>query len=181
VRITGGEYAGIPIICPKQSLRPTMDRVRESFFSSLGDITGAYFLDVFAGSGVVGLEAVSRGAGYVVMVERDGRKKAVIQQNIEKTKAKNCIAVRIMNAEGYIKHPEYSFDIVFMDPPFPFKNRAKLLSLAAANGCIKEGGLLLMHHPGNETLPDKTAGLELYKEKKYGHSRMVFYRYSGIE
>ena len=83
MRITGGLYRGRTILCPPGEIRPAMDRMRESLFSILGDISQAPFLDLFSGSGLVGIEAASRGAQPVHLVELDAGKKATILKNIQ--------------------------------------------------------------------------------------------------
>ena len=92
MRITGGKYTNRRIQCPKGEIRPAMDRMRESMFSILGDLQGRNFLDLFSGSGLVAIEAASRGAEPVVLVEKDFRKAAVIRKNLE-----------IIDEQAYIK------------------------------------------------------------------------------
>ena len=82
MRITGGKYVRGKIVCPPGVIRPAMDRMRESLFAILGDLSGLSFLDLFSGSGVVAIEAASRGAEPIVLVEMDRGKKATIEKNL---------------------------------------------------------------------------------------------------
>jgi 16S rRNA (guanine966-N2)-methyltransferase len=96
--------------------RPTADRVREALFSMLGDITGARVLDLYAGSGALGIEALSRGAASAVFVERDRRAAATIQANLDIVGAEGEVSRR--DALAFVRHDRRSYDLVFCDPPY---------------------------------------------------------------
>ena len=100
MRVTGGIYGGRQVKCPKGVIRPSMDRMRESVFSILGNMEGLSFLDMFSGSGIIGIEAASRGAEPVVLVEKDFIKKNVIKENI--AFVESDIQLRLMSVERYI-------------------------------------------------------------------------------
>ncbi len=172
MRITGGIYRGRTIACPKGEIRPAMDRMRESVFAVLGDLEGKSFLDLFSGSGVIGIEAASRGAEPVVLVEKDYIKKDVLRENISFVKSE--IRFFIQPVERFIKKAE-PFDIIFLDPPFPMKNKLNLLQAIEERGILKPGGLLLMHYPKEESFPDSIGCLARVDVRSYGRSVVIFY------
>ena len=175
MRITGGSYRGRNIACPKGIIRPAMDRMRESMFSILGDLEGLSFLDLFSGSGCVGIEAASRGAEPIVLVEKDFKKKPVIEKNISFVDEE--ISLRMMSAEKYMSICGKSFDLVYMDPPFPMGGKIKLIERACSTGVLKQDGRLLIHYPSEEKWPDKVADFTVYDRRAYGRSILLFFRY----
>ncbi|MEW6611922.1 MAG: 16S rRNA (guanine(966)-N(2))-methyltransferase RsmD [Pseudomonadota bacterium] len=119
LRIIGGQCRGRRLKTPTgRGVRPTADRVRETLFNWLAPrLPGARVLDLFAGSGALGLEALSRGAREAVLVERDRRHLAVLQENVGLCALPGAV-VKAMDALAYLKGPATSFDIVFLDPPY---------------------------------------------------------------
>lgn len=177
MRITGGKYSGRTISFEKGLLdvRPAMDRMRESIFSILGDLEGFAFCDLFSGSGIIALEAASRGAKHIVAVEKDAQKRANLIKNM--SIVEEHIEVKIIAVELYLMRCKESFDICFCDPPFPYKWKADLLSKAGAGTFIKEGGLFVMHHPKEDRFPEKAGVLQLEDTRAYGRSIVKFYRH----
>lgn len=174
MRITGGIYRGRKISCPPGSIRPTMDRMRESMFAVLGDIEGCAFLDLFSGSGIVGIEAASRGASKVVLVEKDFKKKPVLSRNAAVMKEVGSIV--IMPAERYIKKGTDQFDCIFLDPPFRYREKHKLLSDVAESILSPVGGLVLIHYPSSEIIPHSIGPLERIDQRKYGGSLLEIFK-----
>lgn len=150
-----------------------MDRMRESMFSILGNLEGLSFLDVFSGSGVIGIEAASRGAEPVELVEKDKIKKKTILENI--SWVESPINLHLMPGEIYIKNCRRDFDIVHFDPPFPLKNKERFLRLADTYGIVKKGGTLMMHYPDEESYDERIGSLRQYDLRKYGRSMLIFY------
>lgn len=175
MRITGGSYRGRTITCPKGIIRPAMDRMRESLFSILGDIEGLSFLDLFSGSGCVGIEAASRGAEPVVLVEKDFKKKTVIQRNMSFVDEE--ISLKMMSAEKYMNICGGKFDLVYMDPPFPMGGKIKLVERASSTGILKEDGMLIIHYPSEEKWPEQVGELKAVDRRTYGRSILLFFRY----
>lgn len=173
MRITGGSYCGRTIICPKGVIRPAMDRMRESQFSILGNITGCSFLDLFSGSGCVGIEAASRGASPIVLVEKDYKKKGVILKNIDFVK--EDINLKMMSAEKFMKITNYSFDYIYLDPPFPMKNKIKLVEIAVKEELLKKRGKLIIHYPAEEKWPEMVGSLRVVDKRVYGRSILLFF------
>lgn len=175
MRITGGSYRGRTITCPKGVIRPAMDRMRESLFSILGNIADESFLDLFSGSGCVGIEAASRGAQPVVLVEKDFKKKTVIQKNM--SIAEEDISLRMMSAEKYMSICKKTFDLVYMDPPFPMGDKIKLIEKASSTGILEPEGRLIIHYPSEEKWPDKIGDFTVYDRRAYGRSILLFFKY----
>jgi len=155
--------------------------VREALFSILGSRTvGARFLDLYAGSGAVGLEAWSRGAGFVHWVELDVRTLPILNNNVHKlcdskTRISRCEALRFLKK----KLVANEFDIIFADPPYNSKEKKSgvliellnALSISVAPGA---GGLFIMQQGKDESLPDHT-GWKLLDDRAYGSTRLMFF------
>ena len=130
VRVIGGKWRGRVISFPSNiALRPTPNRVRETVFNWLGqDMSGKVCLDLFAGSGAMGIEAASRGSEHVVMVESDRKVYSVLQSSLQKLRA--CqIELLMMDALKFIISDQRLFDVIFLDPPYQLGLLPKLLSL----------------------------------------------------
>jgi 16S rRNA (guanine966-N2)-methyltransferase len=178
MRITGGSYRGRVVSCPPGVIRPAMDRMRESLFAVLGDLTGCSFLDLYAGSGVVGIEAASRGAEPVVFVEKDPGKRAVLVKNTSfLTQARQ---IHIMPVERYLARQSARFDFIFLDPPFGQKGTEEVLRTIMARGTLAEQGLLLAHLPREQLPAEPPEGLRLADRRDYGRSVLLFYRCSAV-
>lgn len=177
MRITGGIYRGRTILCPPGVIRPSMDRMRQSLFSILGDLEGISFLDLFSGTGILGVEAASRGADPVLLVEKDPRKKPTILKNIRFVQSH--IDLVVAPVERFLKTNQRSWDLVFLDPPFDFEGKAAVLDLACAAPHLSPGGLAIMHLHRAEKLPTDRPGLVLSDRREYGQSLLLFFRLKG--
>ena len=173
MRITGGTLKNRIVQCPKGVIRPAMDRMRLSLFSILGNIEGFSFLDLFSGSGICALEAASRGANPVVSVERDEIKFGTLLANVSIAEKK--IQCKRMSVELFIKRNKDAFDIIYIDPPFPYKFHKELLQTLSFSPTCKEGSLILMHRP-KEKPNDEIEGLAKIDERHYGRSIVDFYK-----
>ena len=173
MKITGGIYKGRNILCPKGIIRPAMGRMRESLFAVLKDLRGRSFLDLYAGSGVVGLEAVSRGARPVVFVEKDYGKKRVLERNTAFTGTD--IEINIMPVERFIRREKRSFNIIYLDPPFTQPGKAEVIRRLAEKKLLNDTGTLIIHIFKEEVFPDKIGSLLLSERKTYGGSVLLFY------
>ncbi|MCX7787241.1 MAG: 16S rRNA (guanine(966)-N(2))-methyltransferase RsmD [Spirochaetes bacterium] len=178
MRITGGFLKGRKIQCPPGELRPAMDRMRESVFSILqSELGGASFLDLFCGSGIIGIEAYSRGASTVVFVEKDPKKRSTLFQNVSLLEGKGII--HIMPVERYLRFAkEGPFHLVFLDPPYPYRFRHDLLKQLNSSSLINPDSLVLIHHPKEDPLPEEVGRLHLEQQRAYGRSIVSFYRAS---
>ena len=115
-----------------------MDRMRQSLFSILGNLEGVSFLDLFSGTGVIGIEAASRGAAPVLLVEKDPRKKATILKNI--TFVETHIDLVVAPVERFLRTNQRSWDMIFLDPPFDFEGKGVVLDEACALPAPRPGG-----------------------------------------
>ena len=185
MRIAGGEFRGRVLYAPKGlDVRPTQDRVREALFSMLqNEIRGMSFLDLFAGSGGVGLEALSRGAVSATFVERSPQSLACISRNIEELKiGPRCKVIRADVYEWLAGRSQVSdaldFDIAYADPPYATGEKqgyADVLARLADGGVVKAGGLFIAEMRHCQT-PDISPAWELCRDRTYGQTRLAVYR-----
>lgn len=173
MRITGGSLVGRTVECPAGVIRPAMDRMRESLFAILGDLTGQSFLDMFSGSGICALEASSRGADPVFLVEKDPLKVETIFKNI--SMAPHRIECKFMAVELFLKRTHETFDIIYFDPPFPYRFHESLIEMAGKLPVLKSGGLALMHRPRERELPDQIGVMKRTDQRVYGRSIVDFF------
>lgn len=169
LRIIGGNWRGRSIRFPDVAdLRPTPDRVRETLFNWLQwDVAGCRCLDLFAGSGALGFEAASRGAGEVVLVESSSRIVSQLCENIAHLGASNINVLKI-SALDYLQSPKQPFDIVFVDPPFRLGLMEQCLLLLAGNNWLKSGAQVYLEYPLESDLPTMPPGLKLIRQKNAG-------------
>lgn len=142
-------------------------------FSILGDLEGCSFLDLFSGSGIIGIEAASRHAAPVVLVEGDAGKRKTISANI--SMVESAMTLRIMRVERYLATTREQFDLVFLDPPFRYPNKHTLLELVDRKRVLRPGGRLLIHHPRSDDLPPRVGYLTRSDIRTYGGSIVDFY------
>ena len=169
LRIIGGRWRGRRLSVPEaEGLRPTPDRVRETLFNWLQPyIAGATCLDLFAGTGALCLEALSRGAGQVVMVEKDAHVVECLRQHVATLQARNADVVQA-DAVDFLRQTPQQFDIVFLDPPFKSDLIARCAELVETNGWIKRGGLVYVEAPSQIDVLPLPATWELIRSKKAG-------------
>ena len=200
MRITGGEFGGRNLKVPKSdAIRPTQDRVREAVFNIIQfDIAGSDFLDLFAGSGAVGLEALSRGAKSVTFVEQNRRHLAVLNENLKMLTGgvaggSGCAMqnrdsmltggarTTVVAADAYRWIERYSgpgFSIGFADPPYALgeeRGYAQVLATLAERGVIREGGLFIAEMTAVQKA-EETPGWELVRDRTYGKTRICMWR-----
>ena len=181
MRVTGGEFGGRKLsVPPGDKIRPTQDRVREALFSMLmNDIPGARFIDLFAGSGAVGLEALSRGAEQVVWVEKNSRHIRVLRRNSDLL-ASGRGEIVCSDVERWLKTGGRgrSADVVFADPPYRDardKGFDEILKLLTENNVVAGNGLFVTEMPVACDVAE-AEGWELLKNREYGHTRLAVYR-----
>ncbi len=150
MRVIAGTYRGRKLSTVKSlAVRPTADRAKQVIFDVLStrvDLDGVSILDIFAGSGSLGIEALSRGAGSVVFVERSGDALTVLEQNIRSLKAEGaCERVR-GDVYAYLRQARREFDVVFADPPYDLPGIEQLPDAIGRSGVIRRGGWLVMEH-----------------------------------
>ncbi|MGQ4614653.1 16S rRNA (guanine(966)-N(2))-methyltransferase RsmD [Nocardia sp. R7R-8] len=176
-RIVAGAAGGRRLRVPPSGTRPTSDRVREALFSALDarlDFAGARVLDLYAGSGALGLEALSRGAEYALLVESDRKAAAVVRGNIadlgltgaELRVATVASVLQLGGADG--------FDVVFSDPPYAVDNAAVLADLSALTerGWLRAGALVVLERSARSPEIAWPAGYVPAKSRRYGETRI---------
>lgn len=161
-------------------LRPTSERIRETLFNWLEPrIAGARCLDLFAGSGALGLEALSRGAASVVLVERDELAANVLQGAVRSLDARGATLVRA-DARNFLETcPAQSFDLVFLDPPFAGYPAGELCRLLDASGCLAGGALVYLEQDRAAPPPVLPAGWTATRERTAGNVRYALISTSG--
>jgi 16S rRNA (guanine(966)-N(2))-methyltransferase RsmD len=182
VRIVAGEFRGRSLKSPTwEGLRPTSDRLRETLFNILGvSIRGARVLDGFAGTGAIGIEAISRGAAHVTFIERDPRAVKLIEANLallglgrgsphEGTHA----IIRAGFADAARQWPDGDFDLIVLDPPYT--ETAVADAIGAAQALVTPGTRLVIEHATRYAVPAEHAGLGLTRTVKAGDSALSFY------
>ena len=170
LRIIAGRWRSRRLSFPAlPGLRPTPDRVRETLFNWLMPvIEGAHCLDLFAGSGALGLEALSRGAGAVTFVEQAPAAAAQLRQNLQLLQAPpSTWQVYQGSAERFVQQPAQAFDVIFLDPPFRQAWLPKLVPLLLAGGWLKPHGWLYMESENDLSL-EFTQGYSLWRERQAG-------------
>ena len=168
LRIIAGQWRGRHFRFPAGAIRPTPDRVRETLFNWLmGRISGAHCLDLFAGSGALGLEALSRGAAAVQFVDQDPEAIRALRELLEKWGAQGG-AAELGTAERFLARPARPFELVFMDPPFGNAVLATAAALLAQKGWVRPGGLIFVEHARREPLPALPASWHELKSGKVG-------------
>lgn len=185
MKITGGLAGGIPIeVLKGNRTRPTTDRIRESMFGSLRDrLEGARVLDLFAGSGALGLEAASRGAKRVDFVEKHRGTCQNLERNaarLPKAGVKAVMKVHCMDSMRFIKASGLEpVDLLFADPPYDFFEATgaygKFLEAVKRSAALKKDGRLVVESSSRVKVPE-TPGWELVKEKNYGASTLRYWR-----
>lgn len=186
MRVVAGERKGMPLKAINgNTTRPTTDKVKESIFSIIGPFfEGGIALDLFAGSGGLGLEALSRGADRAIFVEKDGRAFQVLQENIKKCRYEDCAELFRTDAlravKGLLKR-DITVDYVFLDPPYHKGEYYDLVTTLVENGKIANTGIILCEHSTAITLPDNYGSFQLTKRETYGGTIVSIYRCLGEE
>ncbi|MFL6154521.1 MAG: 16S rRNA (guanine(966)-N(2))-methyltransferase RsmD [Marmoricola sp.] len=181
-RIIGGSAKGRTLRTPPgDATRPTSDRVREALFSALeaqvGSLHGLRFLDLYAGSGAVGLEAVSRGAAAVTAIESDRRTAALISEN-SRTLGLPVEVVADPVARALAGPPRQPYDVVFADPPYPMADEdvVEAVALLVSNGWLSAGAAVVVERSARSVEPAWPAGLGPSRMKKYGETVLWYLR-----
>lgn len=175
MRIISGVWGGRPLDAPKgPATRPTSDRVREALFSILGDVEQWDVLDLFAGTGAVGLEALSRGARSAVAVEKGRPALAALKRNVDRLGAE--LEVRAEDALRFAAQCERSFDFVYVDPPWPDSARVESELAEHAARLLVEDGWMVIERSSRSKPPAPYPGLEPPRLRKYGEAHLAVYR-----
>jgi 16S rRNA (guanine(966)-N(2))-methyltransferase RsmD len=157
-------------------IRPTSDRMREDIFNILSlRVAGCDFLDLYAGTGAMSVEALSRGARHATLVENSQKAIALIQKNMDKARYENYTIAR-NNVKKYLYNSNDTYDIIFMDPPYAQGSAESAPLALAMGGMLREGGVLAIEGPAGDAMPDAIGNFEMYRKKDYSAASVYFYR-----
>ncbi len=176
MRVITGTARGCRLETPAgQATRPTAERVKEGLFSAIQfEIEGRRALDLFAGSGQLGIEALSRGAASCVFVEQNGQAAELVRRNLQAAKLFSSAQVLTTEAFGFLARCREQFDLVFLDPPY---GDALLAScLAAVEPHIADGGLVVCESDEGQALPETVGALQADRTYRYGRVHITLYR-----
>jgi 16S rRNA (guanine(966)-N(2))-methyltransferase RsmD len=156
-----------------------MDQMRESVFACLGDLSGKSFLDVFSGSGIIALEAASRGAAYIEAVENDSLKRKTLLHNVSISPVR--IHCRFISAELYVRRTKKAFNYIFLDPPFPYQFKGDLLARITLSNLVLDGSIVLLHRPRQDYQQEEIKKLIKQDSREYGRSVVDFFKVADSE
>jgi 16S rRNA (guanine(966)-N(2))-methyltransferase RsmD len=177
MRVTGGTGRGRRLRVPAgDRVRPTSDKVKQALFNILGEkVRGSVFLDLFAGTGGIGIEALSRGAERVVFIDDARRSLDAVRQNLDQSGFGAQAEVYASKAETYIRKAVVQYDIVFLDPPYTTEVSG-LLDLISCSKLLAPDATVVAEHFKKQPSPKKVGMLALYREAVYGDTVLAFYR-----
>ena len=185
MRVIAGSARRIQLVTPEgKNTRPTTDRIKETLFNMIQDkLYDCRFLDLFSGSGAIGIEAISRGAKEAVFVEYDKAALETISINIDKTKFEEQTEVLSMDYMGALKlltAREEAFDIVFMDPPYNQEFEKKVLEYLSASKILHKDTLIIFEASLQTDIKYvEILGYEIYKIKEYKTNKHIFLKWKG--
>jgi 16S rRNA (guanine(966)-N(2))-methyltransferase RsmD len=180
MRIIGGQFKGRKINFPdKKGVRPTKDRIREAVFNVIaGKVPGAKVLDLFAGSGSYGLEALSRGADTAIFVDKDRQCCNVINENLVSLGLERNNYIECDTVSRFIEKKngkDFKFDLIFADPPYDKGLLKKALIMIYQYDILNPSGLLITEHGMCESLPDVKGNFSLFKQKTYKDIKISYF------
>ena len=181
MRVIAGTHRGRRLHGPRaQALRPTSDRVREALFSILGHrLIHSRFLDLYAGTGAVGIEAISRGANHVTSVESDRNALKLLQQNLHLCQIGHELTVRPQTVERFLRHPDQwngPYDIVFADPPYTETSKLSVLFGAPVTDALFATDVwLVVEHATKTVVPMILGSTSFQRQYRYGDTTLSFY------
>ena len=177
MKIVSGTYGGRPLkTLEGKTTRPTSDKVRGAMFNMIGPyFDGGRVLDLYAGSGGLSIEAVSRGMEQAVLVEKDRRAQGIIASNIQMTKESHKFQLLKMEAHQALNQLQGTFDLVFLDPPYAKEQIVADIEALAERGLLGEEVMVVCETDKAVDLPEEVACLGIWKEKIYGISKVTVY------
>ena len=177
MKIVSGIYGGRPLkTLEGKTTRPTSDKVRGAIFNMIGPyFEGGRVLDLYAGSGGLSIEAVSRGMSSAVLVERDRKAQAIVAENIQMTKEVGKFQLLKMDAEKTLEQLSGEFDLIFLDPPYAKEQIVADIEKMAERELLSEDVMVVCETDKAVELPEEIACLGIWKEKIYGISKVTVY------
>lgn len=179
MRVIAGTAKGVRLLSPKgRTTRPTLDRVREALFSILGPgVEGAQVLDLYAGTGAIGIEALSRGASHCEFVESNRACADLIRQNLLRAKVQDRASIRPVILPGglaAIARSGKTFDLIYADPPFNLGDYSQLLEQVSQLELLKKGARLIIEHDTQTPISNPPGPLECVRDARYGDTTLTF-------
>jgi 16S rRNA (guanine(966)-N(2))-methyltransferase RsmD len=176
MRIISGKFKGRRLQPHGVDLRPTTDKVREALFNILApDVQGAAFLDLYAGSGSIGIEAFSRGAEHVVFVEQEKQNVLLIRKNIASLALSEKVTLFYGSVLDFLKTNKATFDLVYVDPPYEDNDLLERLQTLGSSDTISPQGIVVIEHFHKQELPQDFGTLALSRQVRYGGTALTFY------
>ena len=177
MRIVAGKYGGRPLkTLEGKTTRPTSDKVRGAIFNMIGPyFDGGRVLDLYAGSGGLAIEAVSRGMDQAVLVEKDRRAQAIVEANIAMTQEEGRFRLLKMEDRLALQQVEGTFDLVFLDPPYAKERIEEVITLLDQKGLLGEEVMVVCETDKAVELAEEVASLGIWKQKVYGISKVTVY------
>lgn len=178
MRVIAGKAKGIPLKTPDGMLtRPTTDRVKEALFSIIQfDLPGANVLDLFGGTGQLGIEALSRGAKHAVFVDARKEACALIRENLTKTRMVQDASIIQSDYLAYLNRTKEQFDVIFLDPPYAEVFLETAINRITEIDILRSGGIMVAERPLGKDLPFEFDGYERSRDYKYGKIILTVYR-----
>jgi 16S rRNA (guanine966-N2)-methyltransferase len=182
LRIIGGELKGKRLCSARGGLiRPTGNRQREAIFDILAHrVSETSVLDLFAGTGSLGIEALSRGARYCLFIDNHKTAVSILEKNIRSCRLEEkseIIRWNLLNRGGYVKTTSLRFDLIFMDPPYNKDYISTALYCLHQSDCLKSGATIVVEHSPAESIPQKKAAYTLIDQRRYGKTLVSFLSY----
>lgn len=183
MRIIAGKYKGQQIFSAKDdSIRPTTSRIKEYIFELLNEfVRDALVLDLFSGSGSLGLEALSRGAAHVTFVDKSQNSLRVLKKNIARLKVAENVAIVKKDVLSFLRQNKEPFDLVFADPPFKWNRYIELLPLVFLKENLSEYGIFVLESERTHDIEWETNVYEVIRQKKFDRSLITFFARKGVE
>ena len=177
MRVITGKYKGRSLVAPKNVARPTLDRMKETLFNILsGKLQGACVLDLFAGSGQLAIECLSRGASRAILC--DNSRDAVSAINANFSKIGETPELMFCDFRDCLKSLDCQIDIVFVDPPYKSQFYTEVLQEISERDILTLGGIVVCEHSADDDLPETVGGLSRYDSRKMGTVKFSFYQRS---
>ena len=181
LRVISGKARGLKLDTPKnQDVRPTTDRVKESLFNMINSyIMDSNILDLFAGTGSLGIECLSRGAKNCVFVDKSKDSINIVRSNVKKARVENestILNVDFKDAVKRLSTQNQKFDVIFMDPPYYENMFIECLKSIDKFNLLDEDGIIVVEHDTKDKFPDNMGRLYKSRDKKYGNTTLTFYK-----
>ncbi len=183
MRIIAGNLRGAKLLAPEgENTRPTTDRIKTTMFNIIAfDIQERNVLDVFAGSGGLGLECLSRGANSATFLDVDKEAISIINKNVEKLRLEKQSTVLNKGFEEFLKSTSQKFDLIFLDPPYSKDIHNVALDLIIKNDCLTEDGIIVLEISSDDDCSCiDELGLEIYKQREFSRTTLNFIRFKEV-